>query len=181
MYWNSTTNSAPIKIWTTTRSHLKKEFSGLRLTLRNKTYCSQENCWPFLSTAHSYAPSTRHQVRLQQLQIYQLPLLQSSRKNQKLRNKYRFLCEPELPAAIQDHVDSGNQLPLQSGPSHIPSPPEASRDPTPTRSKQDSSESSGLPSGTHHNQGSHIGPNDPIQTRELHRGSTPSSQKLELV
>ena len=95
IYWGSATNSAPIKIWTSTCSHLKKDSSGKLSTRKSATYYSQEIPWPFRNSASNYAPSTRNQVKLQRLQLNCLPLLQGFLTDQNSLYQYGLLCQPE--------------------------------------------------------------------------------------
>ena len=94
IYWTSATDFASIRIWTSTRSHLKRDASGNHSTLKNGTLCSQEILWLYPSTERSYASSTRHQVKPRQLQLHCRPLFQGLPEDQDLCNRYHRLCHP---------------------------------------------------------------------------------------
>ena len=82
IYWSSTTNYSPIKIWTSTHLHLKKYSSGLLLNLKKETPCSQEILLRAQNAGLSYVAFHHLQHQLQQpQQLQELPPVQDPQQD----------------------------------------------------------------------------------------------------
>ena len=99
IYWSSTTNYSPIKIWTSTRSHLRKDNSGPCSTLKKGTPCSLEIHLRAQNIEHGYVASHQLPQLQQHQQLRELPPVQDPRQDPESHYLHRLL-PPSNPGPV---------------------------------------------------------------------------------